>query len=312
MTLTKLFYAAVAGLGMASAQATDLAASFDHHALGQRLDASCTVQEMQRRAAIIPVTSGLDPAPEYRTKGLTFVMQSAHFDAKMHARADKIYATIPHHTKALTYNDGGVFVWSRYGLAESLPSRKHAANGYTTPGLYLEYERRLYFPFMLADVRKNKNGTYRPLGFYEEPTRGVRIANHETGHMVDDILGNYSFENGAARADGRLTDRRDYRAAIAEDLRHIRGTKPDVVALDYYMPIRIGGKQDEGQRLRREVFAELWAEASGQGGSNLSRHYPRTYAIVKSYFDYLKAVTVAGGVSCDYRKDGRAVPVLKR
>lgn len=312
MTVTKIFCAAVAGLGLSAVQAADLAATFDHAGLSKRLGASCAVQEMQRRAAIIPVTSGLDPAPEYRTKGLTYVMQSAHFDAKMHARADKIYATIPHHTRALTYNDGGVFVWSRYGLAESLPSRKNAANGYTTPGLYLEYERRLYFPFMLADVRKNKNGTYRSIGFYEEPARGVRIANHETGHMVDDILGNYSFEQSGTRAEGRLTDRRDYRTAIADDLRHIRGTKPDVVALDYYMPIRIGGKQDEGQRLRREVFAELWAEASGQGGSNLSRHYPRAYGVVKSYFDYLKSVYEAGGSACDYRKDGRAVPVLKR
>ena len=302
MKLQKSFSAIMAATGLAVsmvAQAGDVGDSFNNQALSERLGASCPTQGAQRARLVRQLPAGTDPAPAFKNKGLTFVIESQQFDQRMKAEADVLFTKVPEHTKALAFNEGGVFVWSRYGLAESLPSRKNSMNGYIIPGLYLADQKRLYLTFMLAGLDKK---------FYEEPARRTRIINHEAGHMMDDMLGNYSHYNGRQQADGRLTDRRDYNDALNRDTKRMRQQKTDVTAFSYYAAGSIGGDHNDQQRLRREVFAELWAESSGYGGSGLSKHYPDTYRLVKGFYDHLADTYQAGGPRCVYKKDGSAVP----
>jgi|GEM_PF-5726278 len=303
MNLKKSFSAMMAATGLTvtmAAQADDIGNSFNRQGLSDRLHASCAVQEAQRERLVRKLPAGTDPAPAFRNKGITFVIESPHFDQNMKADADVLFAKIPEHTKSLAFNEGGVFVWSRYGLAESLPSRKNNINGYIIPGLYLPDQKRLYLTFMLAGLDRK---------FYAEPARRTRIANHEAGHMMDDMLGNYSHYKGRQQADGRLTDRRDYKDALNRDTKRMRQQNTDVTAFSYYAAGSIGGDHNDQQRLRREVFAELWAESSGYGGSGLSKHYPDTYSLVKGFYDHLADTYKASDPRCVYKKDGSAVPV---
>ncbi len=296
MNLRKLFYATMAATGLSAMTATaapvvNVASSFDNNALAARLGASCTTQERQRAQRV--------------RGGMAFVIESRHFDAQMRADANALFAKIPKHTKALAFNEGGAFVWPRYGLAEAIPSRKNSRNGYITPGLYLEGERRLYLPFMIAD-----NVTRNPDHFFEMPARRERLMNHEGGHMIDDLIGNYSYASRSRGADGRLTDRRDYKDAIVRDQALIREKRRNVKPVSRYMPVSLGGDPDNTEQLvRREVFAELWAESSGYLSTGLSRYYPETFKVVKGIYDHLQTLHQTKGMPCTYEKNGRATAV---
>ena len=65
-----------------------------------------------------------------------------------------------------------------------------------------------------------------------------------------------------------------------------------------YKGFRLGIQED--QRARREVFAELWAEAHGHDKNKLSAAYPDTFKVVKALAEFLKTQDAVAPVKCEF------------
>jgi hypothetical protein len=138
-----------------------------------------------------------------------------------------------------------------------------------------------------------------------------RIINHETGHMIDSMLGAYSLDSKGEGGESRLSNRPDYLAALGTDL-HVLASSDRPISIDrihklgYYMPyefdgVVLGGVQASDQRAFREIFAELWAEAHGHNKNRLYEAYPNTFKVVKSIAKFLKAQYESAPVKCRWR-----------
>lgn len=273
--------------------------SFNNQAIIDRLSSSCTAQEHYRRGKVRPVMSPRNMSPAYKNQDSAFVILSPAYTDAQRAEAERLPSSIPSQVRAFLYNEGGTIVLPRNGLAEAILSRRGQARGYVTPGLYKSAEQRVYLPFMIK--LRQENGGYSP--FIPNSFHWKRLLNHETGHAIDDLLGNYLNRNA-----GRLTNRPDIRAAIDSDLAFSRRNGMDIDWRIHYFPHSHGGEHNgRTQLLRREVFAELWAEASGHGSSGLSRYYPQTFRIVEGIHDHLEALYKRHGTPCIYENDGRTV-----
>lgn len=308
----KLFYAVAAAAGLSVAAgpmaAQDagyvsprIATSFNNQALVEIFSASCSAQAQRRAGQVKRVMLPHGTAPDFKDQGAAFVIESPRFTERHKRAAEALVASVPPQARALAFNEGGVFVLPLYGTAEAVPARRAHSGGYITPGLYLSPERRLYVAFMLAgNVRRGADGRFVGSDFYEAAFHRPRIMNHEKGHMVDDLLGNHSRTGR-----GRLTNRPDFRAAFTQDLARMQRTG-DILNNPYYMPASMGGQHRTDLAVRREVFAELWTEASGYGWNRLSHYCPETYSVVSQIYSHLETIYKTHGTPCIYEKNGTA------
>lgn len=287
-----------------SAQA-DIAATFDMQELSKDYALSCGSQlAMRQRNIQEPYFKGRPP--EFADT-LSLVIYSPQLTAAQRAQAEKLYASVPGYALPLVFRGGGTFVFTRRGIVEAVPALKVESEWFSDLGLYMEVDRRLYLPFEKGEgLKRQRDGNFAAARWVPSDRDQFRAINHETGHMVDSMLGRYSRSSRGADGRTRLSNRKDYMEAFTRDLARLASSsRPIPVArirkLGYYMPrsykgFRLGIQED--QRARREVFAELWAEAHGHDKNKLSQAYPDTFRVVQQLAEFLKAQDAAAQVKC--------------
>ncbi|MEZ0225238.1 MAG: hypothetical protein ACAH83_11835 [Alphaproteobacteria bacterium] len=297
-----LFLATFAGGARA-----EIADTFNMTELSRTYALSCAEQAALRHENILPSWFSGRP-PEFRNDAESLVVYSPHLTGKERETAERLVASIPAYALPIAYRGGVAYVFTRRAIVEAVPALAVEKTWFADYGVYMQVERRLYVPFekgeSLTWIRGHRGYTAR---HWTPSTRDhFRVINHETGHMIDEMLGAYSLDAQGEDGQYRLSNRPDYRAATRADLARL--TSPDsplsiekIRKLGYYMPRTFNGKrigiQDE-QRARREVFAELWAEAQGHDKNKLSIAYPQTFSFIKLLADFLKAQDAAAPVRC--------------
>jgi hypothetical protein len=290
----------------------EVAASFNTAALDANYPSCALRQQLRRQNMRAPFTPG---SPAYFLPRATeFVILSEKLTQAERAKARELFGVVPQHVKDLAYSQGAIYMMPRHGIAEPVPALADDPGYYNDLGLYIALERRAYIPFENARLGRRADGTLRALAWTPTARDQKRMINHESGHMMDDLLGQYSVMDATgANGDKRLTNRADFLAAYASDLAALKRRHRDFGWRGYYFPKSyngkaIGGAQEDEQRARREAFAELWAEAQGYSETGLSRFYPAAFAVVKGYSDFLKAEGRRQEAQCRYTMDGQAQP----
>jgi hypothetical protein len=289
-----------------------MAATFNVAALERNFPGTCDartdLRRQNMRAPFLPGTPGY-----FLPRGTEFVLESELLTRSEKDKAKLLFSVVPQHVKDLAYSQGAIYMMPRHGIAEPVPGLADDPGYYNDLGLYIALERRAYIPFENATVTQGKDGKITARNWRPTERDQTRMINHESGHMIDDLLGQYSNDATGANGDKRLTNRPDFLAAFEADLRRIKRNHIDYGWRGYYFPkeykgIKVGGMQEDEQRARREAFAEMWAEAQGYSDHNMSRYYPATFRIVKSYSDFLKAEARKQQAQCRYTMDGQAQP----
>ncbi len=305
-TSTILFLAFMFGLLLAGRAEADIAATFDMDELSHDYALDCGAQAAMRLRSLQPPF--FDGRPEaFKNDTATLVIYSPYLTPEQRKSAEALFASVPAYALPLVWRGGGTYVFTRRGIVEAVPALAVETDWFNDLGLYMEVERRLYVPFEKAEgLRRKPDGTFGAQRWVQTGRDQFRAVNHETGHMIDSLLGRYS--KGSAAADGRtrLSNRPDYTAAFTRDLARLASASRPVPIerirkLGYYMPrsykgFRLGIQED--QRARREVFAELWAEAHGHDKNHLSQAYPDTFAVVKTIVEFVKGQDAAAPVQC--------------
>jgi hypothetical protein len=290
-----------------------MAATFNVAALDANFPACDARQELRRhnmRATFVPGT------PDYfLPRGTQFAIDSPLFTRGQHNKSRALFNAVPQHVKDLAYSQGAIYMFPRHGIVEAVPALRDgddATGYYNDLGLYIALDRRAYIPFETADIGTAQDGKPYAKSWAPSERDQAHMINHESGHMMDDLLGQYSHDATGSNGDKRLTNRPDYLAAFGADLRELKRRGTSFGWRGYYFPeayngVYIGGAQKDEQRARREAFAEMWAEAQGSNLYNLSRFYPRTFQVIKAYSAFLKAETQKHA-KCRYGMDGSAGP----
>ncbi len=279
-----------------AAQARNIADTFNVDDLKAHYALSCPAQEEMRLRNI--------PSPHFEGRPQAFanphndlVIYSPHFTTQQRKLAEKLFASVPPYALPIAHRGGAVYVFTRRSLVEAVPGLAVEDSWFEDYGLYMAVERRLYLPFEKGvNVRKAANGVYAAQRYVPSQREPFRIVNHETGHLIDALLGEYSLESADDEGESRLSNRADFQQALRQDFRALlkRNMNPaQTQRLGYYLPSKyegmtLGGMQKSERRVRREVFAELWAETQGYDSNQLSRAYPRTFEIVKEIASFLK------------------------
>jgi hypothetical protein len=295
----------------------DIAGTFNTAALRQVSALSCGAQESMRQKNILP--DYFPGTPSGFVANGALVVYSPHFNGGQRQRAEKLFASVPDHVRAIAYRGGATYVFPRKGIVEAVPALTVDPSYFGDSGLYMAVARRLYIPFERGEgLTKQPDGTYKARRFVASQREPFRIVNHESGHMVDDMMGDYSLDALGDDGDRRLSNRPDFRHALESDLRRLTAKnspvpRSEVQRLGYYLPVafegrHIGGLRDTPDRARREVFAELWAEAQGYNSNRLSSAYPEAYKVVVEINAFLKDLHDSSPVQCTYTPDGHAVP----
>lgn len=278
----------------------------------------CATQATLRSAAMKDDYFG--PPPQGFAADGRFVIYSPHLKAGQRQQAEKLFASVPDHVRAIAYRGGAIYVFPRKGIVEAVPELAVETDYFGDTGLYMAVARRLFVPFERGEgLTKQPDGTYKARSFAPSQREPFRIVNHESGHMVDDIMGAYSISAYGDNGDKRLSNRPDFREALESDLRRLTAAdsplpQKEITRLGYYLPAtfegkKIGGMRDTPDRARREVFAELWAQAQGYDSNRLSEAYPESFRVVSTLNDFFKALYGRSTHHCTYTEDGHAMPV---
>lgn len=289
----------------------DIASTFDMENLSAAYALSCHAQGVLRHTNIQPPHFPGRPK-EFLNENESLVIYSPHLTKRERALAKRVFASVPDYALPIAWRGGAVYVFVRRSLVEAVPGLAVEDGWYADFGLYMDVERRLYLPFEKGEgVYRKPDGTYAARRFVPSQREPFRIVNHETGHMIDSMLGQYSRDSRDEDGFSRLSNRPDYLEALHEDLHRLASPQRPVPIerihkLGYYMPyefegVVLGGVQPSDQRAHREIFAELWAEAHGHTKNQLSSAYPDTFAVVKSIAKFLKAQYEAAPVKCRWR-----------
>jgi hypothetical protein len=315
--MTMLLAALAPGVqaGSAKAAVPDVSASFNKKALADQLALSCTERTERRRQSMRPPFSPNTP-PEYMPQGTQFLIKLQNMNSHRRPVADRIFKNLGDHIKDIAYINGVVYVFPHV-VGEASPVLGDDPGYYNDAGLYIALERRAYIPFDKADITVAPDGKITVNKYIDSSRDRERMINHESGHMADDILGQFSLNSVGADGNSRLSNRQDYTDAFDSDMDALlasgRNGDPDVLRRGYYLPVKfkdkdVGGIQEDIQRVRREVFAELWAEANGHSPNHMSDVYPKAYKVVKSLNKFLKDMHDQAPVKCRYTQDGQAIP----
>jgi len=286
----------------------EIAATFDMKELSRSYALSCGEQAAVRHAHIPPPHFPGRPE-KFLNNSESLVIYSPYLTAQEHRAAQRIFASVPKYALPIAWRGGAVYVFTRRSIVEAVPALAVEDNWFEDFGLYMAVERRLYLPFEKGeDVVRKPDGTYAAQRFVPSQREPFRIINHETGHMIDSMLGEYSLNSVGEDGESRLSNRPDFLAAMRSDLARLASAhRPlsieKIRKLGYYMPrefngVELGGIQPTEQRARREVFAELWAEVHGHNSNKLYRAYPDTFKVVKTIACFLKAQDAAAPVHC--------------
>lgn len=275
----------------------DLAGTFNMPALQAAYALSCDAQAHMRLKNIPPPHFEGRPR-EFANPENALVVYSPHFTPRQRQLAEKIFASVPSYALPIARRGGAVYVFTRRSLVEAVPGLAVEDSWFEDYGLYMAVEKRLYIPFEKGvNIRRQADGTYAAGHYVPSQREPFRIVNHETGHLIDALLGVYSLESANAEGESRLSNRADFQQALRHDLGALLKRKLSAAQtqrLGYYLPstyegMTLGGAQGSEQRLRREVFAELWAETQGYDSNRLSNAYPRTFQVVRKIMEFLKA-----------------------
>jgi hypothetical protein len=287
----------------------DIADTFNMKELKDTYAQSCTEQSAKRHGNILPPYFPGRPK-EFQNDSDSLVVYSPYLTPSERQEAEKLVDSIPAYALPIAWRGGAVYVFTRRGIVEAVPALAVERDWFEDFGLYMEVERRLYVPFEKGEAFKRKSdGSYVAQHWVPSPRDRFRIINHETGHMIDNMLGEYSLNSKGDDGYYRLSNRPDFLAAIKSDLSRLKSAqRPISVAkihkLGYYMPFEFEGMRmgiQTEQRARREVFAELWAEAHGHDSNKLSSAYPDAFRVVKALAVFLKTENAAAPVHCKLR-----------
>jgi hypothetical protein len=295
-------------LALPAGARADIADTFNMKELARSYSMSCEEQAARRHANLAPPYFPGRPR-EFLNPSDALVIYSPHLTAEQRETAEKLVASLPVYALPIAWRGGAVYVFARRSIVEAVPALAVERDWFGDFGLYMEVERRLYIPFEKGEgLRRKSDGAYAARRFVPSRREPFRIINHETGHMIDNMLGEYSLDSKGEDGKFRLSNRPDYLAAVKADLARLAsGRGPVTLArvhkLGYYMPrsfdgVRLGIQTD--QRARREVFAELWAEVQGHNSNRLYEAYPDTFKVVKAYADFLKAQDAAAPRRCAF------------
>lgn len=316
--LPLLFLAVIAARDPAWAQNRPaIAATFNDAALRAEMALSCTAQtDLRRRNLLPPYFSGTPAA--FDNKDGKLALYSPLFTAAQRKKAEELFASVPDHVRAFGFRAGAAYIFSRRGIVEPVPGLSQDRDYYSDTGLYMAVQRTVFVPFERGHVVRGRDGKLSATRWEASLREPFRITNHESGHMIDDLVGDFSLNSQGTDGDHRLSNRADFLAAMNEDLRRLTGpynklSRREIQRLGYYLPDKfegrtIGGMRADANRARREVFAELWAEAQGYDSNRLSAAYPSAYASVRAINDYLKNLHDSRPVRCHYGTDGKATP----
>jgi hypothetical protein len=296
-----------------------VASSFDVSGLQALLSQDCETQAATRQKNI---RRHYRMSSEFDLVNAPLMVFSPHLRTFQHVRANKLAYSLPQHAISFLYPMGGTFVFTRRGIVEALPVFEGDKDYYSDVGLYLAVQRSVYVPFEKAYNIVVKQGRVSP-GYWGDSHRDpARILTHESGHMIDDLLGDFSKSSRGADGDDRLSNRADFMAAYERDLDRLISQQNVVSAkevhrLGYYLPgshkgVKLGGIRNDAQRGRREVFAELWAEVHGHRSNNLSQIYTDSFKIVHSINAFLKDQVSQSPQKCVYQPVGSPVTVPNR
>ncbi len=294
-----------------SRASAEIAATFDMKDLSSSYALSCTAQAAVRHSHIPPPYFPGRPK-KFRNDSESLVIYSPYLTVQERRTAQRLFASVPKYALPIAWRGGVVYVFVRRSIVEAVPALATEDSWFADSGLYMAVERRLYVPFEKGeDIVKEPDGTYAAQRFVPSQREPFRIINHETGHMIDSMLGEYSLDSRGDDGESRLSNRPDFLAALGIDWgRLASGKSPlsieQIRKLGYYMPreyngVDLGGVQATEQRARREIFAELWAEVHGHNSNRLYRAYPETFKVVKRIADFLKAQDAASPVHCKLR-----------
>lgn len=280
----------------ARAAGQDITSTFNTAKLRQDYSLSCSAQQKLRQSNMPPPHFEGRPAG-FANKDHSLKIYSPHFTPEQRALAEKLFASVPAYALPLAYRGGAVYVFTRRSIVEAVPALAVEPDWFSDYGLYMAVEKRLYLPFERGvNVTRQPGGLYAAQYYVPSQREPFRIVNHETGHLMDAMLGAYSLDSTGEDGDSRLSNRRDYHEALRADLIDLlkrRMSRAQIQRLGYYLPYKydgmvFGGMQKSEQRVRREIFAELWAETHGYDSNKLSAAYPRTFKVVREIAGFLK------------------------
>ena len=330
MKLKALFAAAVFGalvpLILMVALATqaqpkrDLSPSFNVAAMQAQMALSCTDQQALRRSNMLPPYFPGTP-PAFENGAAAFVINSPHLRPGQLKTAKDLFPSVPEHVRGFGYRGGATYVFVRRGIVEAGPALREETAYFSDSGLYMAVDRRLFVPFEKGDALvKGADGKYTAKRWTVSHREPFRIVNHESGHMVADLVGDFSKDALGDDNDHRLSNRPDFVKAYEADLRRLTSRankvpRSEIVRMGYYLPVAfegkpLGGQRDTPNRARREVFAELWAEVQGYDSNRLSTAFPDAYITIKEINDFLKDLHDRRAVRCTYGADGSASPAV--
>lgn len=303
------------GLGISAPAQADISqnleSSFDMPALSASYALPCDQRARTRATAIPPPHFPGRPAV-FSNEAQSLVVYSPYLSPAQRATAERLIASVPAHVLPLAYVQGAVYVFTRRSIVEAVPALAVEDSWFGDFGLYMAVERRLYFSFEKGDgLTRQPDGTYQAQRFIPSQREPFRIINHETGHLVDSLVGEYSRHSRGDDGDSRLSNRVDFITALRSDFARLAAgqsslSQTRIKRLGYYMPrhfegVAFGGLHLSEQRARREIFAELWAEAQGYDSNKISRAYPDAFTMVKAINQFLKTQYEAGAGLCEVR-----------
>ncbi len=277
-------------------QARDVTTTFNMKELQAAYALSCPAQ-MDMRLQNIPPPHFEGRPQAFANPDNGLVIYSPHFTAQQRKLAEKLFASVPPYALPIAHRGGAVYVFTRRSLVEAVPGLAVEDSWFEDYGLYMAVEKRLYMPFEKGvNIRQQSDGTYAARHYIPSQREPFRIVNHETGHLIDALLGVYSLDSANDEGESRLSNRADFQQALRHDLGALlkrNMSAGQTQRLGYYLPYKyedmtLGGMQKSEQRVRREIFAELWAETQGYDSNNLSNAYPRTFQVVKKIMEFLK------------------------
>ncbi len=283
-------------LSAAPVRAQAIDATFDLQNLRAVYALACADQE-KMRARNIPPPHFAGRPQAFANPDNQLVIYSPDFTAQQRDLAGKLFASVPPYALTMAYRGGAVYVFTRRSIVEAVPGLAVEDSWFSDYGLYMAVEKRLYMPFEKGvNITRQRDGTYSARHYIPSQREPFRIVNHETGHLIDDLLGAYSRDSTGTDGQSRLSNRADYQEALRHDFGDLlkrNMSAAQLQRLGYYLPYEyegmiLGGMQKSEQRARREIFAELWAETHGYDSNGLSRVYPRTFRLVGKMAALLK------------------------
>jgi len=297
-------FAAAAAVPGEAASAPKATPQFNRQAVTEIYGSTCAEREADRKRNIRP-SSARRTAPEFRRGGSDLVIFSRELTAEHKNAAQDAVNSLPRHVMDLFYPLGGVAIFTEKTLTEALTGyRNQRVAGrfaYLTDyvGLYLPDERRVLTTFNMAEAEdKNKDGVAEIKRYTEVTHSRMRNFHHEVGHFIDYMVGGSE----------RISNSAEFTRRITLDLNRLVESRPsssEIGHLSYFLPrnhngAALYGSKPSVQSIRKEVFAELWAEVQGHGLTNIEKVFPHSFAFVQALNQDLKRLHDQKGRHCSY------------